>query len=104
MISIKIKINKNTIKSFLRKNKIENVEVFLNYIYDGMIDGTRYVKEKRVISVDDFLKDLSSSDAWYDINDNEIVLFNSSFSYRIIDKRFDKLKEELKRKIIKEEI
>jgi len=101
---ISVKINKNTIRSFLRKNKIENVEVFLNYVYDGMIDGIRYVKEKRVISVNDFLQDLSSSNIWYDIKDDRIVVSSSVFSYNIIDKKFDKLKEELKRKVIKEEI
>jgi len=37
-------------------------------------------------------------------SDINIIIFNSYIHYCIIDKKFDKLKEELKRKVIKEEI
>ncbi len=97
-----ITINKNTIKSFIRKNKIKEIKIFLNWEFDGQIDAPRYINEERVISVENFLEDLTTykERIYYDSDDDAIYVYSSVFSYKIIDEKFEELKKQMRAKAI----
>ena len=93
------KINKNTIKSYIRKLKekgVKEVKIFLVSHFNGMIDCEEEINETRIIPLEEIEEDIKK-DYVYIYLDTEKKLIEvrafATFHYYIIDEKFEELKK-----------
>jgi len=95
------KINKNTIKSYIRKLKekgIKEVKIFLVsqfYEFNGMIDGEE-INETRIVPIEQIEKDVKDKNVYFYLDVEKKVIEVRcffKFCYHIIDENFEKLKK-----------
>jgi hypothetical protein len=92
-----IKINKNTIKSYLNKNSI-NTDIKIHIIskFNGMFDGTEMVDIIEYKNKIELLDIINKNGLNLYLCDGELRVYSSYLSYKIIDERMNNFIKEIK--------